>query len=58
MTGLALNLLASKYAIADRLAAMEVELGPDIIRRSAVWLAIKKSRASFLIEHVCRWYCV
>lgn len=42
---------ASQYAIADRLAAMEVEFGPDIIRRSAVWLTIKESRASFVIEH-------
>lgn len=42
---------ASQYAIADKLAAMEVEFGPDIIRRSAVWLTIKESRASFVIEH-------
>ncbi|WP_083871859.1 Fic family protein [Vreelandella jeotgali] len=42
---------AGQYAIADRLAAMEVEFGPDIIRRSAVWLTIKESRASFVIEH-------
>lgn len=40
-----------EYAIADRLAAMEVEFGPDIVRRSAVWLTIKESRASFVIEH-------
>jgi hypothetical protein len=42
---------ARQYAIADRLEAMEVEFGPDIIRRSAVWLTIKESRASFVIEH-------
>lgn len=42
---------ASQYAIAERLAAMEVEFGPDIISRSAVWLTIKESRASFVIEH-------
>lgn len=42
---------ARQYAIADRLAALEVEFGPDIVRRSAVWLTIKESRASFVIEH-------
>ncbi|MCL7945127.1 Fic family protein [Marinobacter sp. ATCH36] len=42
---------ARQYAIADRLAAMEGEFGPDIVRRSAVWLTIKESRASFVIEH-------
>lgn len=42
---------ATQYDIAGRLAAMEVEFGPDIIRRSAVWLTIKESRASFVIEH-------
>ena len=42
---------ARQYGIADRLAAMEGEFGPDILRRSAVWLTIKESRASFVIEH-------
>jgi len=42
---------ARQYAIVDRLEAMEAEFGPDIIRRSAVWLTIRESRASFVIEH-------
>lgn len=44
-------LQADEYAISDRLAAMELEFGPDIVRKSAVWLTIKESRASFVIEH-------
>lgn len=42
---------ARQYAIAERLAAMEGEFGSDILRRSAVWLTLKESRASFVIEH-------
>jgi hypothetical protein len=30
---------------------LEDEFGPDLIARSAVWLTIKESRASFAIEH-------
>jgi len=30
---------------------LEVEYGADLLVRSAVWLTIKESRASFAIEH-------
>ena len=39
------------YDCAAALHALEVEFGSDILLRSAVWLTIKESRASFLIEH-------
>ncbi|XKE47398.1 Fic family protein [Halomonas organivorans] len=39
------------YDIGARLEAMEGEFGADILLRSAVWLTIKESRASFVIEH-------
>lgn len=42
---------ARQYDIAQRLDMMEAEFGTDIMRRSAVWLTIKESRASFVIEH-------
>ncbi|MDT8878187.1 Fic family protein [Halomonas saccharevitans] len=42
---------ASGYDVGARLDAMEGEFGADILRRSAVWLTIKESRASFVIEH-------
>ncbi|PSJ23452.1 cell filamentation protein Fic [Halomonas sp. ND22Bw] len=38
------------YDIAAQLEAMKDEFGTDILRRSAVWLTIKESRASFVIE--------
>lgn len=42
---------ARDYDIRKQLATMEGEFGADILRRSAVWLTIKESRASFVIEH-------
>lgn len=39
------------YNCAAALDALEVEYGADILMRSAVWLSIKESRASFAIEH-------
>ena len=42
---------AEGYDCANALRDLEVEFGADILMRSAVWLTIKESRASFLIEH-------
>lgn len=39
------------YDCAKALRDLEVAFGADILMRSAVWLTIKESRASFLIEH-------
>lgn len=39
------------YDCASALRELEVEFGADVLMRSAVWLTIKESRASFLIEH-------
>ncbi|WP_275287653.1 Fic family protein [Halomonas elongata] len=39
------------FDVTARLEAMEGEFGADILLRSAVWLTIKESRASFVIEH-------
>ncbi|MFT4103565.1 MAG: Fic family protein, partial [Burkholderiaceae bacterium] len=39
-----------QYNCAEHLAALETEFGADILQRSAVWLTIKESRASFAIE--------
>ena len=39
------------YDCANALNALEVEYGADLLMRSAVWLTIKESRASFAIEH-------
>ena len=33
------------------MADLETEFGADVLQRSAVWLTIKESRASFAIEH-------
>lgn len=41
---------AENYDIADKLARLENDFGIDLIQRSTVWLTIKESRASFLIE--------
>lgn len=35
----------------DQLHSLEAEFGTDILLRSAVWLTIRESRASFQIEH-------
>lgn len=40
-----------QYDCARALAALEVEFGAELIRRRAVWLTVKESRASFAIEH-------
>lgn len=40
-----------RYDCAAALTSLEVEYGADILMRSAVWLSIKESRASFAIEH-------
>jgi Fic/DOC family len=42
---------AEQYDCAVRLKDLEIEFGADLLRRSAVWLTIKESRASFAIEH-------
>lgn len=39
------------YDCAKALKELEVEYGADLLIRSAVWLTIKESRASFAIEH-------
>lgn len=41
---------AEAYVCADHLADLEAEFGADILQRSAVWLTVKESRASFAIE--------
>lgn len=40
-----------RFDCAAALEALEVQFGADIIMRSAVWLSIKESRASFAIEN-------
>ncbi|SIO68033.1 Fic/DOC family protein [Burkholderia sp. GAS332] len=42
---------AEAYDLAAPLAELEAAYGIDLILRSAVWLTVKESRASFLIEH-------
>ena len=42
---------AEQYDCRTHLADLEAEFGTDILQRSAVWLTIKESRASFAIEH-------
>jgi hypothetical protein len=42
---------AEAYDYAAQLAKLEIEFGPESLQRSAVWLTIKESRASFAIEH-------
>jgi len=41
---------AEQYDCAKHLAELEAEFGADLLQRSAVWLTIKESRASFAIE--------
>lgn len=45
-----INLL-DDYDGAERLRDMEDDYGTDLMSRSAVWLTIRESRASFAIEH-------
>jgi hypothetical protein len=40
-----------KYDCGKALQVLEREYGADLLMRSAVWLSIKESRASFQIEH-------
>lgn len=42
---------AEQYDVAGKLRALEAEYGEDLIMRSAVWLTVKESQASFTIEH-------
>lgn len=42
---------AEGYDCAARLDALQAEYGVDLLMRSAVWLTIRESRASFRIEH-------
>ncbi|WP_144139774.1 Fic family protein [Paraburkholderia sp. BCC1884] len=42
---------AESYDLSAPLAELEADYGIDLILRSAVWLTVKESRASFLIEH-------
>ena len=42
---------AEQYSCAKHLEDLEAEFGPEVLQRSAVWLTIKESRASFAIEH-------
>ncbi|MHA6890990.1 Fic family protein [Ralstonia pseudosolanacearum] len=42
---------AEQYDCAQHLADLETEFGTDVLQRSAVWLTVKESRASFAIEH-------
>lgn len=41
---------AQEYDCARQLADLEAEFGADLLLRSAVWLTVKESRASFAIE--------
>lgn len=43
-------LRAENYNVAAKLAELEADYGIDLILRSTVWLTVKESRASFLIE--------
>lgn len=42
---------AEQYDCAQSLQRLEHDFGADLLMRSAVWLTIKESRASFAIEH-------
>ncbi|PMS38505.1 Fic/DOC family protein [Trinickia symbiotica] len=42
---------AEQYDIPSQIEALQAEYGVDTLRRSAVWLTLKESRASFEIEH-------
>jgi hypothetical protein len=43
--------LTDNYDCAERLQGMEQDYGSELMTRSAVWLTIRESRASFAIEH-------
>jgi len=42
---------ATEYDCRKSLQAVEAEFGEDILHRSAIWLTVRESRASFAIEH-------
>lgn len=42
---------AEQYNLSAKLSELEADYGIDLIMRSTVWLTVKESRASFLIEH-------
>lgn len=42
---------ALTFDVRERIARLEVQFSAELILRSAVWLTIKESRASFAIEH-------
>lgn len=42
---------AERYSVAAQLQDLEAEYGEDLLMRSAVWLTVKESQASFAIEH-------
>jgi hypothetical protein len=42
---------AEEYNLAEKLTGLEAEFGTDTLMRSAVWLSVRESRASFAIEH-------
>ncbi|MBI3773301.1 MAG: Fic family protein [Gammaproteobacteria bacterium] len=41
---------AEQYDLTGKLAGLEADFGVDLLMRSTVWLTVKESRASFLIE--------
>jgi hypothetical protein len=41
---------AEQYNLSTKLSELEADYGIDLIMRSTVWLTVKESRASFLIE--------
>jgi hypothetical protein len=42
---------ALSFDVGERIARLEGQFSADLVLRSAVWLTIKESRASFAIEH-------
>ena len=42
---------AEQYDCVRHQADLEAEFGDDVLQRSAVWLTIKESGASFTVEH-------
>jgi hypothetical protein len=42
---------ALAFDVRERIARLEGQFSPELVLRSAVWLSIKESRASFEIEH-------
>ncbi|HRF59400.1 MAG TPA: Fic family protein [Fimbriimonadaceae bacterium] len=42
---------ASRYDLPGALAQIEADFGAAIIQRTAIWLTVRESRASFRIEH-------